>query len=690
MPVDRDPREQEDCPPEVLGRASDLFEVKVACDSPWSFRMNIGDLSDPDHPIWRPFYWIRSEPPVDGCGYHAADSDDAVNLTTTPLRLSKHNTDPPSPSAPSDFDGEATLDVEYTELSAVEGEFTVQIKGDTVPADCSPSDPFMHGLMSAIGPVQCGDAPMPPTSPDCDFPKQDCSPTDKMSPGTKFGAWMLRLGHELPLDALRKLLETEFPEASPLIDKIHANIDIALVSIGKLEGPGPKLIRKFLFIGSGASQDGWSEQYAVAYATPSPKPMRLSTGDPDSWLGPSDFESDLTHAQPATLAILGGHSQYEDLTVNGMTFNFKGLHCIDEPGRIVYGEFHAVRPVWCGDISWWLHMVPRDCSVDCPPERQGAGHKEFAFKVGRASEKTMPLAGRKLADHYGCQTVAAYVNIGTEGADAIHRRFLFVGHRDGVPFDVAKGNVKQDFWFERHLATGDPDSLVANSDFSGKASLDETGELNVDPSSWASGKFATPYSFKLPGAFEPGSSGNLGASGWMIPLSEVECGEAPEPTQDTSPDDVGGKRCEALGDQYGALFDSEVEKLSSGEYNDLLDAIPEPDDPDLRYPNLFYQDRLETLKFEEGRTLRPAVFVGKSVTGEPVVCFVDMYVRRYLLVGGVPAVEVVFVSDPCAFDEHGKPILVAPRNCVETLPYKGMLQVLHPTMIGGGLGRGTS
>ena len=109
----------------------------------------------------------------------------------------------------------------------------------------------------------------------------------------------------------------------------------------------------------------------------------------------------------------------------------------------------------CFDLGPLLQIEPhRDCEADeCPEDTQLAEHDAFRFKVGRASLGGMPLAGRKLADNYGCEVVAAFVNIGSEGDDGpIYREFLFVGRHAGCRFDVAQGNLVKTAMIDRRLA----------------------------------------------------------------------------------------------------------------------------------------------------------------------------------------------------------------------------------------------
>src|SRR5260370_14888645 len=138
-----------------------------------------------------------------------------------------------------------------------------------------------------------------------------------------------------------------------------------------------------------------------------------------------------------------------------MTFRFAGLFCNHRGERSVYGVFHGVTPVWCGDIGPLTALEPRrNCEEECPADRQLAGHKRFTFKSGRATLSSLPVIGRRLADTYGCEIVAAFLNIGAdadEEQDRIYREFLFVGRPTGCRFDVARRTWGERFFLDRQL-----------------------------------------------------------------------------------------------------------------------------------------------------------------------------------------------------------------------------------------------
>ncbi len=133
------------------------------------------------------------------------------------------------------------------------------------------------------------------------------------------------------------------------------------------------------------------------------------------------------------------------------------------------------------------------------PGRAPAGfrHTDFTFRVGRAGLRNLPILGRRLADRYGCEIVAAFLNIGAapdSESERVWRPFLFVGRREGCRFDVQRRTWSERFILPRKLSMQDPDLPWDLSDFAGPAQLDETGLLGVAPIA-----VATPY---LPSHFQ--------------------------------------------------------------------------------------------------------------------------------------------------------------------------------------------
>ena len=191
----------------------------------------------------------------------------------------------------------------------------------------------------------------------------------------------------------------------------------------------------------------------------------------------------------------------------------------------------------CKDITPLLVDVPtRDCNKekDCPPERQLAGHDQFTFKYGRASIRSLPPVVRKqIEQQAGCEVVAARINIGTEGSDAIYREYVFIGkladNKDQLPcrFDVEKGSSIEKYTIDRHLDLDEEDSPLVSSDFQGKADLSPGGTVKVIVPA-----VATPYSFQFPGSFDATCTGPQGATGAIVPLDEVKCGAVPDPRHD--------------------------------------------------------------------------------------------------------------------------------------------------------------
>jgi hypothetical protein len=360
----------------------------------------------------------------------------------------------------------------------------------------------------------------------------------------------------------------------------------------------------------------------------------------------------------------------------GMTFTFKGLNC-HRSGQTVLGWFGAVSPVLCKDISDLVQYEPNMPCLsehDCPEDRLLSKHDAFKFKIGRASLRSLPAVGKEAADRYGCEVVAANVNIGSEGKDPIYREFVFVGRREDCDYAVDRGTVEKDFTLDRALAIGSGTSELARSDFTGKAWLLDSGDLRVRPLLAP----ATRFDITLPGKFEADCKGKRGASGWLIPVDAAKCGEVPDPEHDTTPDDVGLQRCRDFARAHGDVL-LEVGRLRYGRYDDLVKMFPDPTGPDEPYHGqLVYHQALELLHGREGEFIERAVFVGKTNRGVPVVSFCDMRVLDYGHFNGRPYANVRFLSDPCAFDADLNPVLVEPVGCRETLPYRWLEAVLHP------------
>jgi hypothetical protein len=652
VPVDRDPDAKGQCSDETRTRPSMLFKVKTACGSGGAVKVNIGDVSDPKRPTYRRFRWLPLYTPDVTCRrFKAATQADATYGARHEFRLALR--DPGQPWAASDLDGPAAIQVDSGWLFAAHSHFSVKLDGEWSPKDCSQDGGELAGVLLHDGPVFCGEVPQPARDKACDTVEK-CTADDKGAPASRFAAHMVRFGSDLPVDKILKKLPSW---ARDVLKHLSPEGGVALVTIGTLDGPEPRRMRRFVFLGLGKDGDGLDGNVAFDKEATSSEPLSLATGDPDSWTSPSDFDKWVR----AKLRVPGGRTNTEELEVGGITFSFAGSKCNTGRSHKLWGLFRGVTSVDCDDIGSLPEPQP-DCGEDnCPAEQQLAGHDEFRFKIGRAALSGLPVVGQEAAHRYGCEAMAAYVNIGSKGEDPIYREFVFVGKREGCRFDVGKGESTQKYTFDRQLSLADPDSPLDRCDFApGKATLAADGTLSVRPLA-----VATSYSFKLPGAFDATCTGAQEAAGWFLPLDDARCGELPEPSHETTPDDLSMDRCRDYLAAHSAEVWLQLFLLRIGAYDHILDDIRGSD------PLLYYSDDLQSLKGV--KTVKPAVFVGKNFAGDAVVTFVDMEVVSYQADrSGNPRVTVRFLSEPCSFDMHGNPVFVRPERCTETLPQNGM------------------
>jgi hypothetical protein len=655
IPVDRDPDQNEDvCTEAVKTRASGRFKIKYACAGPGTVKINIGDESVAGQPTYRKFRWITS--PAETCRFRAGTSGDALYGARKKFSLALR--DPDQDSAPSDLVGEASLQANSGWLFAAGGKFSVQLKG-AWPATCKTSAGEVNGWLVPEGPVVCGDVPQPERDPSCDDKPQACSDDEKMAPAKKFTAHMERFAADLPVAKLLKRLPWW---ARKLIEEygVVPSAGVALVSIGTKDGPEPRRMRRFLFLGAGVDGDGLDGNVGVDKEAESSDALALATEDPGDW----DSKSDFDHWVRAKLEVTRG-SNVEELHVGGMTFSFHGLKCNGTSSNL-YGMFRGVTGVDCEALEDLPEPPERDCGKDeCPTDTQLDPFDEFQFKIGRASLSDLPAIGKPLADRLGCQIVAARVNIESKAADPIYREFLFIGRRKGCAFDVGKSFDYEKYSPERRLSVIDPENALDPSDFAGLAKLTADGKLTVQPAT-----LADEYSFKLPGAFAPSCMGGREVEGALIPVDDVKCGEAPDPKHDTTPDDTSLEACETQGN---ADLQTILQKslFRGGAYDYIVEHVTKLG----AIPLIEYTEDLQTLK--EGQVLRPAVFVGKNFEGVPVVTIVEMEVVRTATdSGGNVWVSVRFLSDACSYDKNGNAVFVLPIGCKEMLPYKGLFTQL--------------
>lgn len=650
IPVDRDPDKNEDCPEPVRTRASDRFKIKYACGGPGLVKINIGDVSDPAQPTYRKFKWITS--PAETCRFRASTSDSAMWGARHKFSLALR--DPGLDWAPSDLMGEAALQSGSGWLFAAGGKFSVKLAG-AWPATCKTTAGEVDGFLMPDGPVYCGEVPDVERDPACDDKPEKCTDDEKMAGAKKFGAHMERFAGDLPVS---KLLDKLPWWAKELVEHwgIVPQAGVALVTLGTRDGPEPRRMRRFVFIGVGPNGDGLDGNVGFDKDAEMSEPMRLVTEDPGDRLSASDFD----HWVRAKLTVTRG-TNVEELDVGGETFTFHGLKC-NGASSTLRGMFRGGTSIACDDIGDLPEPPERDCGKDeCPTDVQLEPHDEFEFKIGRASLSDLPAVGKKLADQLGCQVVAARVNIGSKESDPIYREYLFIGRRKGCRFDVGKGDFYEKYSPDRRLAIIDPDTVLDPSDFAGLAKLGADGKLTVDTKT-----LADDYTIQMPGSYDGACKSGREVEGALIPIDEVKCGDVPAPKHDTTPDDTSLEACE---DQGKSDLVTVVQKgiFSGGGYNHIVKHVEKLGG----FPLIELTQELQTLK--AGQVLRPAVFVGKNFENQDVITIVDMEVVKTAKdSSGNTWVSVRFLSDACSYDKHGNAVFVLPVGCKEMLPYKGL------------------
>ena len=135
---------------------------------------------------------------------------------------------------------------------------------------------------------------------------------------------------------------------------------------------------------------------------------------------------------------------------------------------------------------------------------------------------------------------AAFINIGSTGENAIHRRGIFIGKKKNDPanpstppcnFSIESGADKQTFVIPRQLARDHPGDALAASDFHGAAELDDKNTLTVHPP-----LPALNYTLNVPGSVDPPTvtpdipptCAKLGTEGVFWPIAPSG-GKAPMP-----------------------------------------------------------------------------------------------------------------------------------------------------------------
>jgi outer membrane protein OmpA-like peptidoglycan-associated protein len=678
------------CTPESRKRPSHNFFVRVACSSESVIRINIG-VNDPAQPIYREFAWLHNPGPHD-CTFIPGLPPDFKShydfiLAMTDLRLATD--DPDLIFGPSDFSGPLTFFAyganEY--LAKDKGFinlFKIGLGGVWKPESCGAKSQMVEGLLIPLGPVRCGWAPAP--AGHCDFTekKDKCSDEHRMAASKRFNGYMI--GGSISAKELLELIRKEAPTWVSVVDRL---IDKIPSFITNLLDPGglllniqfgtkdpkltPSLTRSFIFAGVGNQGGGSSVidhfQGAVAPEQDATKPSQLATENPTSIWASSDLSLYLAKV------VIHGFSNKIELTTGAGTFAFFSPLCNHGGARTYRGPLLPRGEVNCPDnISL---PVPKDkeCKDEekCSEGTRTAGHKQFTVKVGRATLASLPLAGQRLADKFGCKFSAALLNIQSEDGPKekqIHRQFFVVFEDKDCRFTVGNAHSPISVWFNRQLAIGDPDSILASSDFHPGAELDQDGKLTLFP-------LNLPLSFKLPGAFDPACKVRSRAWGVAGPKSAVACGPAPEPDHDATPTVNHTNDCIQWKKQHYYFAEPYIHLIRGSDYQEIYTWLPPgraiiPPQEFGYYKEDFTQMNMKTVS--------PAVFVALAVNpkgGQPIqaVAFADLRIIRVTRNGWM---EVQFLTDVCAFDEFGNVVLINPNHCLEGFYHSGDKEIVRP------------
>jgi uncharacterized protein DUF4157 len=650
--------------PCIKGKASSKFTAYVACASLDTVRINIGDISDPQAPTYREFIWVHVPWPP-GCEFRAGLPPPANSIEWVRTDVNFHLAlgDPDQIYAPTEFSGPATHHA-YGANSRLVGDknpFLIGLGGRWEQDSCNLTPLQTPGQLTPIGPVKCGWVPPPPQG-DCDTEKKEKECTDdyKKSPARRFtgllGGVSVDLSKYLP------------PILQPFVS-VGANG--ALVVFGTTDLKGPQISRAFLYAGATLSGSGADLSRLSAAGAPERdvgQPVQLETGG-------YIFNSDFNEFWNAELVIHGGSNKIDVDAGDAGTFTFFSPVRNCGGTHTFHGVTHAISPVVCPARLPDLGIPEMKCEKDeCSEKVRLAGHRKFTVKIGRATIASLPLAARKVIDQqkYGCAITAAFVNIQSEDGDAkelIHREFVLVTRNDECRFTVEQKHEPLSFVLERQLATKDSDDILALSDFAGIATIDRDGELAI---------FALtnlPVKLKLPGAFDPACAGRRGATGTVVPVSVVWCGEAPEPRHDTTPDTSHIDRCNAFKAAHAGVLQPHIAKLAAGGYDDVLGNLPSKA-PVIEVPREFYEKWLTM----PGATIPDAVFVGWAIdpaTGNEVqiVAFADI---RILAVNSDKSIMIEFLTTICAFDKNGQVVLLHPATCLEIFALPGDRKRIPP------------
>jgi hypothetical protein len=658
-----------DCTAATRTHASNQFLARVACDSPTSVRVNIGDTSDPANLTYREFVWEHAPWPQ-GCTFIPEAAFEPVRPDRD-LQLASG--DPDLPNGPSDFDGPAThYSGSGSYLMSDLMLFNIDFVGDWTPDTCRSKSTRTSGTLFPIGPVKCGMVPAPPIG-DCDPKTKGCTDAHKMAAAQHFNGMLYGVSADVAT-----FLPAKWQRFLPVAPTA------AMVYFGtKGDGVDPPLSRAFVFAG-GRLRGGEPLarlNIASAPATDVGKPAQLATEDPGGRFSDSDF----VDWRPArfwrysTLTVLANSNKIE-LDIDGLTtFTFFSRFCNHGEERKYYGILYPAGSVECEGVKDW-DFKEENCKDEekCPDKVRLAGHDKFTIRIGRASLATLPAFGKRLAEKYGCSITAAFLNIQSDdasGDEQINREFILVARNDSCPFTVAQGDVTLNFWVDRQVAEGV--DITALSDFDGIAWLDDTGELTIEPLT------NLGVHFKLPGTFAASCTGKKGAKGAILPKGKVQCGPAPTPENDTTPDRNHTDQCNAFRAGNSSVVDEQILKLRASAYDSTLDAITARQE--VAAPPEFYERWLSVWSQPGPGAHNPAtvyrgVFVGwandpSNPAGEiDVVGFADFRILA-IQTGGTMVIELR--SDFCAFDTNGQVVTVIPDHCGDAIGRKGDIKSIR-------------
>jgi outer membrane protein OmpA-like peptidoglycan-associated protein len=663
-------------------RFSTQFESSAACESPFSMRIHIADTSDPAKPTWRAFRWTHMPWPP-GCDFQVGPKLPIFStrqdvFTGLARRLAKH--DPDNAGSPSDFDGTDRLRnpvVPNTTFPSflMQGQppmsYSISLPGTWSSFNCSDKSDGTQGGFYPIGPVKCGEMELPLsacTPPEHREEKDDCPEAYRHTPAQQYNAVLFGVSADIS-SVLPKWLAPFVPLGG----------SGAVLGIATTKLPGRQLMRMFVHAGVSLSGSGSGLDRLEAASMPEKDighPAQLETGD--SGIGATIFGDSDFRLRFNALLTMAGHANKIVVETGEGDFVFNAPHCNHGGERTYHGILRPVGPAFCIDGPLPdLDLPERECKddEDCPDSTLLAGHRHVRVRVGRATTKSLPPGLRETAQPYGCNLVAAELQMDTDDdhGGPIHREFVLLMRASECGFTVGRGDVEADFWVPRHLAAARPQDLLAPSDFIGGAHLDAGAELTIVAAT------NVPIQFKLPGTFDATCGGRRAAWGAVLPAGSVDCGTAPEPQHDTRPEADHVQQCEAYRLRTAPMVDRAVANLKSGAYDTLIGALGPA--PKILVPPLDYEEWLRTRKPLD--VIDPVFFVGRApgATGDvPVVAFTSM---RILAINTDKTMVVQYLIDLCAWNAAGQVVAFKPRGCEDMFIRAGDVHPIDPLNLRG-------